>query len=188
MDTLAVDLAVKLQQLRPFRSVGEPTGYPIQMVPLVGQQGAKRPRGGFGQIRILNLAAEFVVHPLLGAIYAVGFALPGWWLSYLALLATTQKWYAKLGKKPDPLNPADPYMTLLGYFNSLRELGGARRVIEDEVRNRLAGYATARTGPQRLASAPRRRDRRNWALFPVRLPAGRGWPLAGSAELRELVW
>ncbi len=45
------------------------------------------------------------------------------------------------GKKPDPSNPADPYMTLLGYFNSLRELGGARRLIEDEVRNRLAGYA-----------------------------------------------
>jgi hypothetical protein len=61
---------------------------------------------------------------------------------YLALLATAQKWYAKLGKKPDPTNPGDPYMTLLGYFNSLRELGGARRLIEDEVRNRLAGYAT----------------------------------------------
>jgi hypothetical protein len=61
---------------------------------------------------------------------------------YLVLLATAQKWYEKLGKKPDPTNPADPYMTLLGYFNSLRELGGARRLIEDEVRNRLAGYAT----------------------------------------------
>jgi hypothetical protein len=32
-------------------------------------------------------------------------------------------------------------MTLLGYFNSLRELGGARRLIEDEVGNRLLGYA-----------------------------------------------
>ena len=30
-------------------------------------------------------------------------------------------------------NPADPYMTLLGYFNSLRELGGSRRIVEDEV-------------------------------------------------------
>jgi hypothetical protein len=66
---------------------------------------------------------------------------------YLVLLAAAQKWYAKLGKKPDPANPADPYMTLLGYFNSLRELGGARRLIEDEVRNRLAGYANRkRTG------------------------------------------
>lgn len=61
---------------------------------------------------------------------------------YLVLLATAQKWYVTLGKKPDPSNPADPFMTLLGYFNSLRELGGARRLIEDEVRNRLAGYAT----------------------------------------------
>ena len=32
-------------------------------------------------------------------------------------------------------NPADPYMTMLGYFNSLRELGGARRIVEDEVQN-----------------------------------------------------
>jgi hypothetical protein len=32
-------------------------------------------------------------------------------------------------------------MTLVGYFNSLRELGGARRVIEDEVRNRLTKYS-----------------------------------------------
>ena len=61
---------------------------------------------------------------------------------YLVLLATAQKWYEKFGKKPYPMNPADPYMTLLGYFNSLRELGGARRLIEDEVRNRLAGYST----------------------------------------------
>ncbi|HEY7326591.1 MAG TPA: DISARM system helicase DrmA [Gemmataceae bacterium] len=60
---------------------------------------------------------------------------------YLALLAATQKAYLSHGKKGDPANPADPYMTLLGYFNSLRELGGARRVIEDEVGSRLLGYA-----------------------------------------------
>ncbi|MBV8566993.1 MAG: hypothetical protein JO273_16180 [Methylobacteriaceae bacterium] len=29
----------------------------------------------------------FVLHPILGAIYAGAFALPAWWLSYLALLA-----------------------------------------------------------------------------------------------------
>ena len=39
------------------------------------------------------------------------------------------------------MSPADPYMTLLGYYNSLRELGGARRLIEDEIRNRLVGYS-----------------------------------------------
>ncbi len=62
---------------------------------------------------------------------------------YLTLLAAARKSYTKVGgRKRDPSNAADPYMTLLGYFNSLRELGGARRLIEDEVRNRLAGYAT----------------------------------------------
>ena len=60
---------------------------------------------------------------------------------YLALLAAAQKAYLQAGKKADPSNPADPYMTLLGYFNSLRELGGARRLIEDEIRSRLSGYA-----------------------------------------------
>ncbi len=31
-------------------------------------------------------------------------------------------------------------MTLLGYFNSLRELGGSRRIVEDEVTSRLQKY------------------------------------------------
>jgi ATP-dependent helicase YprA (DUF1998 family) len=31
---------------------------------------------------------------------------------------------------------ADPYMTLVGYFNSLRELGGMRRLAEDDVQTR----------------------------------------------------
>ena len=40
-------------------------------------------------------------------------------------------------------NPADPYMTLVGYFNSLRELGGSRRIVEDEVASRVAAYAAS---------------------------------------------
>jgi hypothetical protein len=46
---------------------------------------------------------------------------------------------SELGK-----NPADPYMTALCYFNALRELGGARRIVEDEVRDRAARYGTQR--------------------------------------------
>ncbi|MCB9385173.1 MAG: helicase [Bryobacterales bacterium] len=61
---------------------------------------------------------------------------------YLALLGAAQKHFHALRKKGEPGNPADPYMTLLGYFNALRELGGARRLIEDEIRNRLAGYGS----------------------------------------------
>jgi hypothetical protein len=41
-------------------------------------------------------------------------------------------------------NPADPYMTALCYFNALRELGGARRIVEDEVRDRVQRYGTQR--------------------------------------------
>lgn len=35
-------------------------------------------------------------------------------------------------------------MTLLGYFNALRELGGSRRIVEDEVKGRLSGYSFRR--------------------------------------------
>lgn len=41
-------------------------------------------------------------------------------------------------------NPADPYMTAICYFNALRELGGARRIVEDEVRDRAARYGDER--------------------------------------------
>src|SRR5262249_50189090 len=41
-------------------------------------------------------------------------------------------------------NPVDPYMTALCYFNALRELGGARRIVEDEVRDRASRYGSQR--------------------------------------------
>jgi hypothetical protein len=62
----------------------------------------------------------------------------------LALMGAAQKAYASSGGKSNPENPADPYMTLVGYFNSLRELGGSRRIIEDEVATRLTGYGQRR--------------------------------------------
>jgi hypothetical protein len=36
---------------------------------------------------------------------------------------------------------ADPWMTLVGYFNALRELGGMRRLVDDDVSNRLTRVA-----------------------------------------------
>ena len=57
----------------------------------------------------------------------------------LALLSAGQTLYKQAGGKL-PNNPADPYMTLLGYFNSLRELGGSRRIVEDEVTSQLRRY------------------------------------------------
>ncbi len=47
-------------------------------------------------------------------------------------------------------SPADPYMTAVCYFNALREFGGARRIVEDEVRDRAGRY-----GAERRRAEPR---------------------------------
>jgi hypothetical protein len=57
--------------------------------------------------------------------------------TYLALMAAAQKAFVANGGAKNSDNPADPYMTLVGYFNSLRELGGCRRIVEDEVYSQL---------------------------------------------------
>jgi hypothetical protein len=50
---------------------------------------------------------------------------------YVAFLAAAQQLYEQYGRH------ADPWMTLVGYFNAMRELGGMRRLVEDDVRSRL---------------------------------------------------
>ncbi|EKU96527.1 helicase family protein with metal-binding cysteine cluster [Leptolyngbya sp. PCC 7375] len=57
--------------------------------------------------------------------------------TYIALLGASRKAWEDAGGGRNKQNPADPYMTLMGYFNSLRELGGSRRIVEDEVTARL---------------------------------------------------
>jgi hypothetical protein len=52
---------------------------------------------------------------------------------YVALLTAAER---VARKSPADRELADAYMTLVGYFNSLRELGGMRRLVEDEVRSR----------------------------------------------------
>ncbi len=51
--------------------------------------------------------------------------------TYTSLLSAAQSLYEKYGIA------ADPWMTLVGYFNSLRELGGMRRAVDDSVAARL---------------------------------------------------
>ncbi|MEM7712103.1 MAG: DISARM system helicase DrmA [Cyanobacteria bacterium P01_A01_bin.68] len=51
---------------------------------------------------------------------------------YVAILAASQSLYEQYG------TDVDPWMTLVGYFNSMRELGGMRRLVEDDIRTRLA--------------------------------------------------
>ncbi|MGH2717035.1 MAG: helicase-related protein, partial [Actinomycetota bacterium] len=75
---------------------------------------------------------------------------------WLALLGAAERAYADAGGRTGGptggptsgptagANPADPYMTILGYFNSLLELGGARRLIEEEIQNTARGYGARR--------------------------------------------
>ena len=55
----------------------------------------------------------------------------------VALMGAAIHAYLDAGGDKSAPNPADPYMTVLGYFNALRELGGARRIIEEEVQNTI---------------------------------------------------
>lgn len=64
--------------------------------------------------------------------------------TYLALLGAAQKAWDEAGGAKNPSNPTDPFMTLVGYFNSLRELGGSRRIVEDEVASRVSAYGNRR--------------------------------------------
>ncbi|HEV8363089.1 MAG TPA: DISARM system helicase DrmA [Gemmatimonadaceae bacterium] len=77
--------------------------------------------------------------------------------TYLALLGAAQLAWDAAGGARNTFNPADPYMTLVGYFSSLRELGGSRRIVEDEVRSRLLGYGgRRRVGEEKGLFASRR--------------------------------
>jgi len=62
----------------------------------------------------------------------------------LALAAAAERLWVENGGAKNQSNPVDPYMTSLGYFNSLRELGGSRRIVEDEVCTRLEQYGERR--------------------------------------------
>jgi hypothetical protein len=61
---------------------------------------------------------------------------------WLALMGAAERAYRDDGGHKNEQNPADPYMTVLGYFNSLRELGGARRILEEEVQNTIKAYGS----------------------------------------------
>jgi hypothetical protein len=51
--------------------------------------------------------------------------------SYVATMAAAQVLYDKYDRL------ADPWMTVAGYFNSIRELAGTRRLVDDDIRARL---------------------------------------------------
>lgn len=66
---------------------------------------------------------------------------------YVALLTAAQSLFQRFGAA------ADPYMTVVGYFNSLRELGGIRRLAEDDVQTRA--YRVQMSDVKRLGLSQR---------------------------------
>ncbi len=66
---------------------------------------------------------------------------------YTAFLTAAQALFERFGEA------ADPYMTMVGYFNSLRELGGMRRLVEDDVQTR--SYRVQMSMVERSALAQR---------------------------------
>jgi hypothetical protein len=91
---------------------------------------------------------------------------------YVAFLSAGQVLFDKYGLD------ADPWMTLVGYFNSLRELGGMKRLVDDDVRTRLRkmqdrGLAsrtlyTPDTVKERSAGWCRWASRRRWSGISIR--------------------
>ncbi|MEQ8849019.1 DISARM system helicase DrmA [Botrimarina sp.] len=64
---------------------------------------------------------------------------------YTALLTAAQSLFERFGAA------ADPWMTTVGYFNSLRELGGMRRLAEDDVQTRAYRVQMSRVARPGLA-------------------------------------
>ena len=76
--------------------------------------------------------------------------------AYVAYMSAAQQLYESEGAA------ADPWMTLVGYFNSMRELGGMRRASEDAVRSRLIhmdarGLARRKLNPMGIEELTSRR-------------------------------
>ncbi len=79
---------------------------------------------------------------------------------YVAHLAAAQKIYEKYGEA------ADPWMTLVGYFNSMRELGGMRRLVDDDVRLRLQSTEDRGLANRKTPSVEELTSRRSSADIP----------------------
>ncbi|MCB9592245.1 MAG: helicase [Sandaracinaceae bacterium] len=95
-----------------------------------------------------------------GRLY-VGVAAPGHPIKrillrvYLSLLTATKKLAADESMPPAQ---RDSMLTLVGYFNALRELGGMRRLVEDDIRTQARTRA-ARVPAEGLATNPWFADR-----------------------------
>lgn len=73
----------------------------------------------------------------------------------MALLTIYSHLLQKIYSHKSSTRLRDPYWTLVGYFNSLRELGGARRLVDDDVRERIKGISSELGDERRMLDAVR---------------------------------
>ena len=97
--------------------------------------------------------------------------------SMTTLMAAAQTAW-KENESAEPPNPADPYMTAVAYFNALRELGSARRIVEDEISARLQTYAERK----RLDETTGLFENRRIAIEPVELTSRVGTAAVAEAK------
>jgi hypothetical protein len=81
--------------------------------------------------------------------------------TYQAALAAAQVLYDLYGRE------ADPWMTLVGYFNSLRELGGMRRLVDDDIQNHLWKMDQRGLGKRRLGTPEELTSRKDATEIPA---------------------
>jgi hypothetical protein len=74
---------------------------------------------------------------------------------YVALLGASQRLYDLHGLD------ADGWMTLVGYFNSIRELAGMRRLVEDDIRTRLGRIVSRGLGVRKMLTIEELTSRRS---------------------------
>jgi hypothetical protein len=80
--------------------------------------------------------------------------------SYVAHMAAAQVLYDKYDRL------ADPWMTLTGYFNSIRELAGTRRLVDDDIRARLRDADQRGLGKRRIRSLEELTSRKSGTDIP----------------------
>ncbi len=81
---------------------------------------------------------------------------------YVAFLAAAQTLYATDGYGL----AVDPWMTLVGYFNTVRDLAGMKRLVEDDVRSRLLRVAERGLAERRIARVEELTSRRSSSDIP----------------------
>ena len=95
-------------------------------------------------------------------------------------LMAAAKAAGELSKSFSGANLADPYMTTVAYFNALRELGSARRIVEDEISSRLLSYSQRK----RLNEAQGMFSDRQISVDPVELTSRVGTAQVSEAKRR----